>query len=146
MGAEAELLALRLGLIGIILAFVLVVAMSMRSGVRVAAVAPARPAERRTARFVVVFPGDTGLAPGTELPVAGVMSIGRDPGNGIVLSDASVSTRHASIERTREGWRLSDLGSTNGTTVRGRPVEDDGARLVGGEQIAFGNVIVRFQL
>ena len=35
------------------------------------------------------------------------------------LPDARMSTRHARIGRSAEGWTLSDLGSTNGTMVDG---------------------------
>ena len=92
------------------------------------------------------FPGETGLASrAREFPVAGVMSLGRDLSNGIVLADPSVSTRHAQLERLRDGWRLTDLGSTNGTTVNGRPIDGHGVMLRGGEQIAVGVVVVRFQ-
>jgi putative nucleotidyltransferase with HDIG domain len=37
----------------------------------------------------------------------------------IVLDDASVSRRHAEIRPTANGWRIKDLGSTNGTFVNG---------------------------
>ena len=146
MSSGSELLLLRLGLIAIIFIFVLVVALTMRSGVRLAASVPQRQAQARQGpRLIVVSSGDTGLAPRAEIAVAGVMSIGRDRSNGIVLADPSVSTRHAELARLGDGWRLTDLGSTNGTTVNGRPIDGRGVPLRGGEQIAFGTVVVRFQ-
>lgn len=48
--------------------------------------------------------------------------IGRSADNEIRLSDPSVSRHHALLERTHRGWRLSDLGSTNGTHLNGDPV------------------------
>jgi len=33
-----------------------------------------------------------------------------------------VSRRHARLDRTAEGWRLTDLGSSNGTFVNGRRI------------------------
>jgi len=48
-----------------------------------------------------------------------VWTIGRTPGNDIVVSDPSVSRRHAEL-RDRGGghYELSDLGSSNGTLLR----------------------------
>lgn len=51
--------------------------------------------------------------------------IGREAGADIVVGGgpgASVSRRHARLSCTSEGWRLEDLGSTNGTWVDGRRV------------------------
>ncbi len=146
MSAPTELLVLRLGLIGIIFLFVLVVALTMHSGVQVTnVIAPRARATVRGPRLVLLRPGETGLAAGAEFAVAGVMSIGRESSNGIVLPDPSISTRHAEIERIRDGWRLADLGSTNGTMVNGRPVDGRGVALRGGEQISLGAVLLKFQ-
>jgi pSer/pThr/pTyr-binding forkhead associated (FHA) protein len=43
------------------------------------------------------------------------LTIGRLPDNDIVLSDDSVSARHARLERHAPGWQIVDLNSTNGT-------------------------------
>ncbi len=91
----------------------------------------------------MVAPGDTGLPPGAEFAVAGSMTIGRDMSAGIVLGDPSVSIRHAAIERVQGGWRLSDLGSTNGTSANGRRVGPGGVLLKGGEKIVLGAVVLR---
>jgi len=37
----------------------------------------------------------------------------------IVLDDSSVSRRHAEVRATPNGWRVRDLGSTNGTFING---------------------------
>lgn len=57
------------------------------------------------------------------------LSIGRDPGCGVVVHDLLVSRRHAEL-RTRPDGRheLVDLGSYNGTLVNGRRVE--GAKIL----------------
>ena len=44
-----------------------------------------------------------------------VIRIGASEGNHFLLTDATVSRRHAEITRTQEGLVLRDLGSTNGT-------------------------------
>lgn len=40
----------------------------------------------------------------------------------LVIEDTEVSRRHAVIERTAEGWVITDLGSTNGIIVDGEVV------------------------
>lgn len=50
--------------------------------------------------------------------------IGRDPTCDIVLSEKSVSARHARIRRNAGGFfELEDLASTNGTAVDGERIE-----------------------
>lgn len=148
MSDDSELLALRLAMIAIIFLFVLGVAFMMRSGVSVrpgAAPARVRQGQRGGSRLIVLVPARTGLKPGDEFVLAGDMTIGRDGSNGIVLADASVSGRHASLERGRNGWRVSDLGSTNGTLLNGDQVDGRGAALADGSQLALGSVVLRFQ-
>ena len=45
------------------------------------------------------------------------ISVGREPGNTLVLSDPSVSRRHAQIEPNGNFFLIRDNGSTNGTFV-----------------------------
>lgn len=144
MTDSAELLTLRLALIGVLLLFVLVVAGTMRGGLRTAAPG-SRNVRSSGPKLVLLAPASTGYQPGTEFFVAGVMVLGRDGESGIVLGDASVSGAHAQLEREANGWRIVDLGSTNGTLVNGRDVGRRGAGLKGGEQISIGSVVLRFQ-
>ncbi|MBN2394157.1 MAG: protein kinase [Anaerolineae bacterium] len=46
-------------------------------------------------------------------------TIGRAVGNAIVLSDSRVSGTHARVESGNTGYRIIDLGSTNGTFLEG---------------------------
>ncbi len=48
--------------------------------------------------------------------------IGRAPACDIILHDASISSRHARLEREAGAWFLSDLDSSNGTLVNGQPI------------------------
>ena len=50
-------------------------------------------------------------------------TIGRAPGNDLVVPSLSISRRHARLMRTASGFELVDLGSTNGIHVNGRRVE-----------------------
>ncbi|MEO8408241.1 MAG: FHA domain-containing protein [Oxalobacteraceae bacterium] len=51
------------------------------------------------------------------------ITIGRRPGNDIVIDNLAISGRHAAITTIHEGSLLEDLGSTNGTLVNGQPVK-----------------------
>ena len=146
MSDSNELLALRLVLIGVIFVFVLLAAIVLRSSLRArrAEVRPEAAARGMSPRLVVLSPANSGLRAGSEFELAGTMTIGRDDGNGISLGDSSISGRHAVIEPSARGWRVRDLGSTNGTFVNGRAVDGRGALLRPGEHLALGAVTFRF--
>ncbi|MGH2867730.1 MAG: FHA domain-containing protein [Solirubrobacteraceae bacterium] len=65
------------------------------------------------------------------------VTIGRDPGCDVVLSDAEVSRRHARLLFRDGTWVLQDLQSTNGTTVNG--VRVGRCELRPGDHLIFGN-------
>ena len=69
-------------------------------------------------------------------------TVGRAGGSDIQLSADSVSSRHAELEKTDRGWRVTDLQSTNGTFVNGRRV--DAADLKTGDEVGFGEVKAKF--
>src|SRR5687767_6182896 len=69
----------------------------------------------RTCRLEVVSGPDAGL---TRTLGAPVIRIGR-AGADLVLGDKKVSGVHAEIRLEHGGYRLRDLGSTNGTWLRG---------------------------
>ncbi len=142
MSDSGELLALRLGLIAVIFLFVLAAGLVLRSGL--APRARSGPRTRTTARLVVLAPARTGLDAGSEFPLAGETTIGRDDTNGIVLVDPSVSGQHASLERTAEGWLIRDLRSTNGTLAGTRSVDERGVVLREGQELRIGVVRFRF--
>lgn len=70
------------------------------------------------------------------------INIGRESTNDVVLDRDSVSRRHARIA-LRNGERvLVDLGSTNGTYVNDRQIEEH--RLRSGDQLKVGNSILKY--
>jgi pSer/pThr/pTyr-binding forkhead associated (FHA) protein len=87
----------------------------------------------------------SGALKGQRLPVQSpVVNIGRAEYNDVVISDPSVSTSHAKLQRREELWVLSDLGSTNGTYVEGEKVTEEVA-LTPGTTLRFGEVSVLFE-
>jgi pSer/pThr/pTyr-binding forkhead associated (FHA) protein len=72
--------------------------------------------------------------------------IGRDPRCQVRLDHSGVSRRHAQIRIGKGSGRpmLSDLGSTNGTFVRGERVEAP-MPLADGDVIKVGTVSVKFR-
>ena len=71
------------------------------------------------------------------VPRAG-LSVGKAPGNDVVLGDPFVSSRHLRIEPRAGRWHLADLGSTNGTLLGGARVER--AELPFGLPLQLGDV------
>jgi len=72
------------------------------------------------------------------------VSIGRESGNVVALSHASVSRRHCVISRQDDEFRILDLDSFNGTFVNGIPVKDQ--KLTHSDQIRIGSIAVLFVL
>ena len=56
------------------------------------------------------------------------VTIGRDPGNDLVLDSPIVSRRHAELELRDDAVWLRDLGSANGTAVNGQPITEQPLR------------------
>ncbi len=71
--------------------------------------------------------------------------LGREPGAAIWIDDSSVSRRHARIVVGRDGARLEDLGSKNGTKLQGRRIRDV-ARLADRDVIQIGPASMVFRL
>lgn len=146
MSGSTELMLLRLALIAVIFLFVAVVAVSLRSGLTSVPAGATRRAAPAGWRLVVVAPGESGLARGTAFTLAGSMLIGRDSRAGIMIPDASVSARHAMVDRDQRSWRVSDLGSTNGTFVEGNRVLGQKSLVLGrGDRLTLGNVVLQLE-
>lgn len=75
-----------------------------------------------------------------ERPVA---HIGRGDYNDIEIPEESVSASHAMLIRRDDGWRVTDLGSRNGTYVDGERTTD--GPLKGPVEIRIGNIRMIFR-
>ncbi len=74
-----------------------------------------------------------------QLEIGKSLQLGRVAGNDIVIADSSVSSKHALFEVHREAVYLTDLGSTNGTSVNKHIIQSNTKILLHpGDQIAFG--------
>ncbi|MCU1347095.1 MAG: hypothetical protein JWO56_125 [Acidobacteria bacterium] len=74
-----------------------------------------------------------------------VTTIGRVPGNDIILSDPSVSSRHARILRGADGFSVEDGGSRNGTFVSSEQVVAP-RLLADGDVVRLGKILLTFNL
>lgn len=72
----------------------------------------------------------------------GPFVLGRDPAADIVLSDPSVSRRHAQLDRVGGQLEVHDLGSQNGSTVNGRRIGTEPAPIRSGDVLGLGESIV----
>ena len=92
---------------------------------------------------VIDSAGDNGLAVDQTLPLQPVTLLGRDPENTIAINDASISGRHARLNRENGVWWLEDLGSKNGTFLNDLQLSKP-ASVTNGDTITIGDI--RFQL
>ena len=84
---------------------------------------------------------NTGMPVPLQFPrgAGSFFSIGRDASCDLAIADMTVSRLHARLERTPDGWVLTDLASTNGTRVNGWRVRGQ-VRVRAGDRVSFGDV------
>jgi hypothetical protein len=75
---------------------------------------------------------------------AGV-TLGRSRECDVVLTDPNVSRQHAEIRPRGESWVLTDLGSTNGSSLNGRRIEAPEV-VRRGDEIEIGTSLITFEL
>jgi hypothetical protein len=86
----------------------------------------------------VVLPDGKRVALGESVAV-----IGRMPECAVTLSDPQTSRQHAEIRHGEGGYRIVDLGSTNGTEVNGVKITE--MPLSDGDVIVIGATSLRFE-
>ncbi|MCM2577485.1 ABC transporter ATP-binding protein/permease [Streptomyces meridianus] len=64
-------------------------------------------------------------------------TLGRDPQGDMVIDDPRVSWRHATVRWAESSWVVEDQGSTNGTYVRGRRMQQ--VEVEAGAAVRLGN-------
>src|ERR1700751_3882228 len=63
----------------------------------------------------------------------------------VVIDDANVSRQHAEIRPRGGSWVLTDLGSTNGSSLNGRRIEGPEG-IKPGDEIEGGRSVIKFEL
>jgi Domain of unknown function (DUF1707)/FHA domain len=89
---------------------------------------PARPLAPPAPPVPLTFPRGAGDS----------FSIGRAAECDLTIADMTVSRVHATLERTADGWLLTDLSSTNGTRVNGWRARGR-VPVKAGDVVSFGN-------
>jgi hypothetical protein len=72
-------------------------------------------------------------------------TLGRSRECDVVLSDPNVSRQHAEIRPRGGSWVLADLGSTNGSALNGRRI-DQPEVIKPGDEIEIGTSVITFEL
>lgn len=82
----------------------------------------------------------TVVAQGGHATSAQQLLFGRDPAADVCIDHATISSRHARLVRVAEGLALEDLGSTNGTWLRGERITR--ALVRPGDDVLLGALIL----
>src|SRR5574340_307118 len=66
----------------------------------------------------------TGPLAGNTIPInKAIITFGRDPGNDVIISDPTVSRKHARMVNTGGQWRIEKLAEQNVVTVNQQNVQ-----------------------
>lgn len=95
----------------------------------------ARAEEDGVSPYLVIFDG---MNMGNHIPLGQAsIVLGRDSSCDIVIDDSGISRRHAKLQLLSDHrLRITDLGSTNGTYIKGKRIES--GVVAAGEKILFG--------
>ena len=70
-------------------------------------------------------------------------TIGRGGRSTVVVMDPHMSEEHAQIQLTEEGFKISDMGSTNGIKINNVAVREQ--HLLDNDAVALGKTVFRFK-
>lgn len=101
---------------------------------------PKRPTRHTPSRLVVT----QGPLAGTTLPLSSAVVVGRSPACTLVLDDDYSSGRHARFFPQDGSWWVEDLGSTNGTFVGDRRLNQP-LQLAPGTPVRVGQTVIELQ-
>jgi pSer/pThr/pTyr-binding forkhead associated (FHA) protein len=101
--------------------------------------------QRPMGKLIVVKSEDVPIHVGREFALQPLTTLGRGPGNTIVLQDTFASNEHAQVVWKRGQWWLEDQKSKNGTVVNDIPVTEP-VVLSSGDEIAVGRVRFRLEI
>lgn len=122
---------------------------NQESGIQFSRSIPVRPKDSPTLnRYVaskakLVTLTDGGLALSKTYPVGNSLSLGRAPGNQILIADPRVSRYHARIYSSGGQYWVEDLNSRNGTFLNGTRVYGS-VLLADGDKLRIGDVTFAF--
>ncbi|MBL3698810.1 S-DNA-T family DNA segregation ATPase FtsK/SpoIIIE [Leucobacter luti] len=77
------------------------------------------------------------------VPTAGRVTVGRSPHADLRVNSAAVSWQHCTLELERDGVRIRDVGSTNGTVVEGVHIDAGGAHITSESTVLIGGAVLR---
>lgn len=139
------LLVLRLALAGVLYAFLAAILLMLWRDLQQAA-AHREPAQHAGHLVVVQTAGEEAEEPavGALLPLRPVTSIGRSPGNTIVIPDTYASSQHALLTWREGQWWLADQNSRNGTTLNGAAIQNP-TIVSSGDVIGVGRMQLRLE-
>ncbi len=100
--------------------------------------------QRAQPSLVVHSPANTSLDRDARIPISTYTTVGRSPGNTLVLDDSFTSSAHAELVRDADGWSVRDLSSTNGTYINERQIHGS-TPIDSGDLVRFGNVVLEFR-
>lgn len=136
MSVDDILLLGRVAFVVALYLFLLALALLLRRELRARSLTQG---ERAPGDLLVMEPGETRMEPGERIPLLSTTSVGRDPGNDIVLDDTFISAEHAKVTWNGKGWVLTDAGSTNGTRLNGKDVRRP-VVVKPGDVVEFGQI------
>ncbi len=93
---------------------------------------------------VLIVTSSPSLASELKFPLEAGMTLGRSRSSGIPVSDQFASHMHARVFPKGHFYFIEDLGSTNGTFVNGRRI-DDQTQLKVHDEIRLGETVFRYE-